>query len=68
MPREFVNIASSIGKAIKERRRPEDQPLPKHLSALLARLGERENQTSRASTKKKPRMRERGFFEGWEKH
>jgi hypothetical protein len=53
MPREFANIASSIGKTIKERRSP--GPLPEHLSTLLNKLARLENQTSRARTKKKPR-------------
>jgi hypothetical protein len=54
MPRKFANIASSIGKTLKEGRR-EQQPLPERLSALLSTLAERENQSSRVRTKEKPR-------------
>jgi hypothetical protein len=53
MPREFANIAASIGKTIKERRSPE--PLPEDLSALLKKLAVLENRSSRAPTNKKPR-------------
>jgi hypothetical protein len=60
MPREFAKIASSIGKAIKERCEPVERPLPEHLSALLDRLEELEASTT--GTKKKPRTRGAGLL------
>jgi hypothetical protein len=59
MPREFANIAGAIGMAIREQRRPEEQPLPADLSALLKKLADHENQRS-VLKKKKPQTEGNG--------
>jgi hypothetical protein len=59
MPREFASIAGAIGMAIREQRRPDEQPLPADLSALLKKLAERENQRS-VWKKKKPQTEGNG--------
>jgi hypothetical protein len=49
MPKEFVTNASSIGNAIKEWQKVDEQSLPEYLCRLLGRLEEAE----RASVGKK---------------